>query len=508
MVRFYLVDDEDVIREGMRDCFPWERFEAEVVGTAANGQSALGEILSLTPDVVFTDIVMPRMDGVTLSRRLREEGFAGEIVFFSAHQEMDYAKAALKLAAADFLFKPIQNTEMEETVGQMVERVRRKIEQKLVLEEAKHVREEQALQEKKQLWRQLLSDGQPVNRENFPGGLIMLYSALLPEDAVCRHVRAFLESSCTVWELVCNLQEGYGLSCVILKCRGEGLPPPEALCAFDKGLKDKLEKEDANAFIRTGFCTDCGMQLPELCRSYIEELGNKLLQEPGPAAGGKGKPSKTGKSSWGDTLGEEMLNGSQDAVKKHLRNFFWERFTKNAVNLPGLKNDCVVLCYAVSSFLKGALAEEQLQIFVQNSGALENTARFDELYNKLEGAVIALYNRIQPDVGSIRVVQQVKALVAENLAEAGAERLAYQVKLSKNYLAVLFKKHTGLTLNDYITGERMKKAAALLQGGSMYIYEVSAAVGYRDIPYFTKLFRQRYGCLPGEYKEGPKGGRL
>ncbi len=83
MVTFYLVDDEDMIREGMQFYFPWDQYGAEVVGSAVNGAAALSDILRKAPDVVLTDVVMPKMDGIELARNLRQLGYTGEIIFLS-----------------------------------------------------------------------------------------------------------------------------------------------------------------------------------------------------------------------------------------------------------------------------------------------------------------------------------------------------------------------------------------------------------------------------------------
>ena len=64
----------------------------------------------------------------------------------------------------------------------------------------------------------------------------------------------------------------------------------------------------------------------------------------------------------------------------------------------------------------------------------------------------------------------------------------------------LFKRHTGQTLNDYITSVRLQKASELLRTHGCYIYEAADRVGYKDVAYFSKLFKQQYGCTPAEYK--------
>lgn len=136
MVKFYIVDDEDMIREGLHYYFNWEEYGAKVVGSQINGELAMTEILELNPDVVITDVVMPRMDGIELASRLRLSGYSGEIIFLSAYQEMSYVKTAFKFDAVDFIFKPIQSDEFIEVIANVVDIVNDKKEKQKLIKNA------------------------------------------------------------------------------------------------------------------------------------------------------------------------------------------------------------------------------------------------------------------------------------------------------------------------------------------------------------------------------------
>ncbi len=124
MVRFFIVEDDRLICEGLRDCFPWRELGAQVCGVCDNGKNALERILAEEVDVVLTDIVLPGMDGIELGKALRERGWPGEMIMMSAFQNVDYVRGALKTQAVDFLFKPVQMSELREGVMRAVERVR------------------------------------------------------------------------------------------------------------------------------------------------------------------------------------------------------------------------------------------------------------------------------------------------------------------------------------------------------------------------------------------------
>jgi DNA-binding LytR/AlgR family response regulator len=91
--------------------------ELRIVGKAANGLDALRLIDELAPDLVFLDIQMPGLTGLTLAERLAEERKAPHIVFVTAHQ--DYAVQAFDHSALDYLLKPVSDERLARTVAKL-----------------------------------------------------------------------------------------------------------------------------------------------------------------------------------------------------------------------------------------------------------------------------------------------------------------------------------------------------------------------------------------------------
>ena len=106
MLKVFLVEDETVIREGLRDRIPWEQYGYRFVGEAADGEVALPLIRKTRPDVLITDIKMPFMDGLSLSRIVREEFPKTKILIISGYDDFEYARNAIKIRALDYLLKP------------------------------------------------------------------------------------------------------------------------------------------------------------------------------------------------------------------------------------------------------------------------------------------------------------------------------------------------------------------------------------------------------------------
>ncbi len=112
MLRILIVEDEDFIRRGLLCTIDWADMECTVVGDAADGKAGLELLRTLHPDVVLTDIRMPRMDGIAMAERARAEGILPQLVFLTSYAEFDYAKKAIRLGAADYLLKPVDEQEL------------------------------------------------------------------------------------------------------------------------------------------------------------------------------------------------------------------------------------------------------------------------------------------------------------------------------------------------------------------------------------------------------------
>ena len=106
MLRVFLVEDESVIREGLRDKIPWEQYGFQFVGEAADGEMALPLIRKLKPDVLITDIKMPFMDGLSLSEMVKEEFPRTRIIIISGYDDFEYARQAIVVDVDQYLLKP------------------------------------------------------------------------------------------------------------------------------------------------------------------------------------------------------------------------------------------------------------------------------------------------------------------------------------------------------------------------------------------------------------------
>lgn len=116
MYRVVLIDDEEVILKGLRSVVDWEKYNCEVVGQANNGIEGIRLIERENPDIIFTDICMPTMDGLDMLERIKNQLKDKEVTVMTGHVDLEYARQAIKYGITRYLLKPSWLEEIEESL--------------------------------------------------------------------------------------------------------------------------------------------------------------------------------------------------------------------------------------------------------------------------------------------------------------------------------------------------------------------------------------------------------
>ena len=116
MYKVVIIDDEPIIVEGLSRVIKWDTYGCTLAGTAENGKQGLELIRKVRPDIVFSDISMPGMDGLQMIAALRSEFPRMMITILTGFRDFDYAQTAIRLGVCRFLLKPSKLSELEEAV--------------------------------------------------------------------------------------------------------------------------------------------------------------------------------------------------------------------------------------------------------------------------------------------------------------------------------------------------------------------------------------------------------
>lgn len=123
MYKVAIIDDEPLIVEGLSKTMAWEKWNCQVIGTAGDGREGMELIREKRPDIVITDICMPKMDGLRMIAGLKSEFPDMQLIILTGYREFEYARQAIELGVSRFLLKPSKMNELEEAVDTVTRRL-------------------------------------------------------------------------------------------------------------------------------------------------------------------------------------------------------------------------------------------------------------------------------------------------------------------------------------------------------------------------------------------------
>lgn len=123
MYKVAIIDDEPLIVEGLSKTIAWDKWNCQVTGTAGDGKEGMELIREKRPDIVITDICMPKMDGLKMIAGLKSEFPEMQLIILTGYREFEYARQAIELGVARFLLKPSKMNELEETIAAVTARL-------------------------------------------------------------------------------------------------------------------------------------------------------------------------------------------------------------------------------------------------------------------------------------------------------------------------------------------------------------------------------------------------
>lgn len=125
MFNLAIVDDEVLFRQFLKKAISWEEMGFKICWEARDGEEALKLIKKTIPHLMLVDITMPFIDGIELTKRIKAEYPAINIILVTGHEEFEYARAALRLGVSDYILKPFSSEELRETIEKVKEELER-----------------------------------------------------------------------------------------------------------------------------------------------------------------------------------------------------------------------------------------------------------------------------------------------------------------------------------------------------------------------------------------------
>ena len=151
MYSIMIVEDEYLVRQGIASLVNYEQFGMQVIAQAENGIEAWQKFQDNPADILLTDINMPQMNGLELSKLVRDQAPKCHIVFLTGYDDFDYARTAIKLGADDYLLKPFSKDDVEEMLAKVqtkLDKERKKAQIQNLVDQGQHSELEEAIHER------------------------------------------------------------------------------------------------------------------------------------------------------------------------------------------------------------------------------------------------------------------------------------------------------------------------------------------------------------------------
>lgn len=528
MYKAIIADDENKICQLIRVMGEWEELGIEIVDVCHSGDDTWASIQEKQPDIVLTDIRMPVYDGLQIINKANETyGMERNICFIiiSGYAEFEYARQAIQYNIVNYLLKPLDKQQLNDALRKACNSLSVKQQQ---------AENEMKLQENRRLLQancitalydqQTLDEVRPeqLNMQfctTFQEGLFQALFLNFPftiAEGENLFLTTFVEQVETCFDFCYELvlkSEGTGIYLVLNYAPQYRERVVDAISLFYKQIC-----ETAKAYGEFQICLGVGRPVEQLAdarktltEAEIAEL-SRLLYE--------GKHLIFMESLPGETLGlyqvipmkkfqelEPLLEQMNSfAIKK----WFSEIGTLVEKNRGNLKNAEILmdLKKVLSAILRKVLSEIDEQLVEKSIQdlmiSLKQASGFSNYLWILKTKITLLVDQMADIVAKkeSNPILAAKQYVNQHFDQPiSLAEVAERLNFSSVYFGNIFKKHTGKSFTSYLTDVRMEHAKKLLKEPGRTIAEVAGQVGYQDVKYFSKTFKNVYGVKPTEYKK-------
>ncbi|RAV02426.1 response regulator [Paenibacillus sp. YN15] len=520
-----VVDDTRTVVEGLK-AMDWQAEGIRFAGTAANGEDGLELIKEQKPDIVITDIRMPRMDGLTMLRSILELQHTCKVILISGYTDFEYAKEAVQLGAFDFVVKPFTEEEILGTVRRAKEQIEAERSRLLSVQEMERkLRESIPLLQQEYLgllvrhrtnWERTARRWEFLNIPLDPEGFCVMAMEI---DRIQEHsedssvnemelmrfsLQNIAEETLREYTKCMVFRSSMNRFVVVLNTGPEDNPSPwaESIC---KNI-ERFTKFTISVGVG-GNVKDIG-ELPDSYVQAVQALSFHMFTE-GNGALGYTQLSRTDRQA-------PLALEQKDELLLMLRSGNGDRAAALLADMadslqhmtPKPHPDYVQSLYeelaaaAIRTFYE-LVPLPELQPLIDRYKTRRPElplAGLEQLLQTFcrEGAELVKLHHVSE--GQALIYKSVDFIKSHLDREVRVSECAAWVHLSPSYYSGLFKKVTGLTVTQYVTAERIARAKEMLIGGSQ-VQEVANALGYEERRYFSEVFKKITGKTPSEFRE-------
>lgn len=536
MLKLLIVDDELMIRKGLA-AFPWKEYGYELAGQAENGEEALLMARVLSPDIIISDIKMPVMDGLTLTREIKKYNPSIFVILLTGFDELALVKQALHLHVDEYLLKPAD----PETLLKALEKISKTIHIRRKKEEQFRKLKEQFQTALPTLRSNLFSD---LVAGRYPSEELALETFRLFEIPVGRYVviSAAYSSDCpdeggneqasalethmillTISGICKETFQNYtsdtltflsGRRIHFLLIFSSSIEEADCMSVVQLGTHKakKTISQDLGAHLSFGI-SNMGESLTGIAALHYQStyaLNQCWFFHDDPTlyfrdirAEEQQAPHITDARK--EAFEKAVRTGDKKEADNYLSQLLYSVFPSGALGI----NQCKQLVIAALLQALQAIDRQNLSQAdalgadmnwisrILDCHKLDELMAFardflDELMNASQKSALSRY-----DETANRIVEYIKENYAQDLS---LDLLSEHFHFSATYISRLIRRSYGRNFTEILSDTRLNEAKKLLQNSSLKTAEIGRAVGYHDTSYFIQSFKKRYGATPNEYR--------
>lgn len=500
-MRMLIADDDDYTREGLMDAVEWSQYGIEEIIEARDGAQALRLAAQHKPEIVLTDIRMPKLNGIAFAEKLGEQCPDCKLLFMSGYLDVEYLKSAIRLAAVDYIEKPIKIPDLKEAIAKTVESVqksRRLTDELSIKKNLQQQKLAQVLIEgtagREAVLKQCEEAGFPVNA-GYVCVIVSIAGQSGGEPELLEELHAFWHRQGV--QAVGNIT-GRGELGFVLPLNRVKLERVHALA------KQVLISHDSLSIATGSRVAD----MFEVSQSYMHARTalNCFFYEPEARFSPYAEPESTSAG-----ISPQLFVDFYMLMKSQPRELTgWiEALCDRLVSEERPPREQV---YSLFSSMGKAMLQEKGALLAGLDGVYEMKdidTRISAFYtlSELKEYMLAICSSYCAEKAKeaeyshtvISVMDYVAAHVSK--AELDLPEIGQHMFMSSAHLNVLFKQETGMTITQYIRDYRIELAKKLIMNEHYKMNAISELCGFASPSYFAKVFRLCTSVTPVEYRK-------
>ncbi|MBC7961298.1 MAG: response regulator transcription factor [Vallitaleaceae bacterium] len=531
MYKLLIVDDEKIIRDGLRKLIRWEEYGIVICGEAGNGEEALALVPVIQPDIIFTDIRMPIMDGIKLIQEIQKMDKECKVVVLSGYDDFNLVRQAMRSGAVDYVLKPSGKEEIQLVIKEVINNIEDAMISKLQNNETMK-----------------LLKNNTLNR-------------IIRNEISSRELREkleLLEMDLTNSPICIAIIEGIGEES--LDSQGESGQKEHASKTFEifKKLEEQIESQkqgivftDANGYVVVIFL-DVSLEISNakfksVLEGCMREINEDMNIKVSIALGNSVKTHRSIYKSYEEALKalkyqfvfgtncvlvyQEIADYFKDAtnmieidsglltqmiikrdienVKEFVNQVFFKFNNKDAIADTYVLRNCAleILIVAFQCFSERPMTDKKIVLHFKEQALSEIVSM-----NSLKSMQTILINVIEQVICEMehmqytnysKLVVDMIGCIQENYSDPNLslQYLANHFHVNTAYIGRIFKKETHISFADYLNSVRIEKAKELLITTNFKGSELCQKVGFTNYNYFYIVFKKLTGLNPMDIRK-------